>query len=220
MEMNIFTDASITKTIYNETIGCAGAICLEDNNICKYEILRDATNNVSEITAIKLAVELAIAYKNLYPIINIWSDSQLSIYGLTTWIKPWMNNRENNIMKNSSGQDVKNQHVFLCIIKMIIDNNLNINFYHIKGHVNPKDIKSVNNAVLLFNNTHKRNISRSGIYDAIVMNNMVDNNTRELLRGYKNSKPISCIRGKVLPIISNEDLNIYYNSVTLGGNKI
>lgn len=215
---NIFTDASIIKTIYNETIGCSGAICMENNNICKFEISRDSTNNISEISAIKLAVELAI--ENNLKEVNIWADSQWAIYGLTIWNRKWLSNIDNYILKNSSGESVKNQQIFLLIMKMIVKNNLKINFYHIKGHVASNDIKSVNHAVFVFNKSNGITISRDKIYNAVIMNNMVDQKTRDILSDYKDIYPIKLTRGIVSPIINKEDLNVYYNLVTLGGNKL
>ena len=218
MSINIFTDASITKSIYGETIGCSGAIYMENTATCKFEISRDSTNNISEITAIKLAVELAI--QNKLDMVNIWSDSQWSIFGLTKWIRSWMNNMKNYQLMNSSGEEVKNQQIFLCIIKMIVENNLRVNFYHIKGHVNEKDIKSINHAISVFNRSNNASISRDKMYHAVIMNNMVDRETRLLLENFKNVQPIKLTRGIINPIISKEEMDIYYRLVTLGGNKI
>lgn len=216
--INIFTDASIITTSYNETIGCAGAICMEDHNLNKFEIHRDSTNNISEISAVRLAVELAL--ENNLSEVNIWSDSQWSIFGLTKWIGSWVANMDNYILKNSSGESVKNQQIFLSIIKTIIDNNLHVNFYHIKGHVNTTDIKSISRAVSVFYKSNGVSISRDKMYHACIMNNMVDNETRNRLQEFRNVQSISLIRGIVNPIITKEDLIIYYNLVTLGGNKL
>lgn len=216
--MNIFTDASITKTIYGETIGCAGAICKEDININKFEIHRDSTNNISEISAIRLAIEIAI--NNNWKDVNIWSDSQWSIYGLTKWNRKWLSSIDNYVLKNSSGERVKNQEIFLTIMKLIIKHNLRVNFYHIKGHVDPNNIKSINHAISVFNTSNGINISRENMYNAVIMNNMVDNGTRRKLDEYKNVSPIKLRRGIINPIINKQDLIIYYNLVTLGGRKI
>lgn len=216
--INIFTDASIITTSYNETIGCAGAICMEDHNLNKFEIHRDSTNNISEISAVRLAVELAL--ENNLSEVNIWSDSQWSIFGLTKWIGSWVANMDNYILKNSSGESVKNQQIFLSIIKTIIDNNLHVNFYHIKGHVNTTDIKSISHAVSVFYKSNGVSISRDKMYHACIMNNMVDNETRNRLQEFRNVQPISLTRGIINPIITKEDLIIYYNLVTLGGNKL
>lgn len=219
--MNIFTDASIIKTPYGETIGCAGAICQENNNICKFEVQRDSTNNISEITAIKLAIELALEHRDSFEVIDIWADSQWAIYSLTTWIRGWMNNIQNGIMINSSGFPVKNQQIILSIIKLIVINNLKVNFHHIKGHIDINNIKSVTKAVSVYSRSN--NVSAPGrgfIINAANMNNMVDNQTRNILKSYDINDRIHLTRGIINPIISNEDLNIYYNLVTLGGNKI
>lgn len=220
IELNIFTDASITTTIYNETIGCAGAICMENNNIAKFQVLRDSTNNISEITAIKLAIEIALENKDKFDVVNIWSDSQWAIFGLTKWIKSWISNMDNFMLYNSSGDLVKNQQIFLSIINLISQNNLRVNFYHIKGHVNPNDIKSVTHAVSVFKKSNGIDISRDKIYHAVNMNNMIDKQTRDILKTFKNEEPISLVRGIINPIISKENLIRYYNLVTLGGNLI
>ena len=85
--LNIFTDASI-KTLRNgERIGCAGAVLvfgeLKDNNIIeKYDIIRNTTNNNSEIKAVRLGVQQAIRNSLPYTKIRLFSDSQISIYGI------------------------------------------------------------------------------------------------------------------------------------------
>ena len=219
-QMNIFTDASIMTSKFGETIGCAGAICYEDNNICKYEILRDSTNNISEITAVKLGVLLALENRHFFDSFNIYADSQWSIFGLTKWIRSWAENTTDGVMYNSSGVPVKNQQIFLSIMRLIIDNYLAVNFYHVKGHVNVHDFTSMNNAAKVFERSNGVHIPRSKTYDIAKMNNLVDRNTRELLKSEYIYNREVLNRGIINPIISNEDLNIYYNLVTLGGNKI
>ena len=219
-ELNIFTDASITTTIYEETIGCAGAICMENNNLCKFQVLRDSTNNISEITAVKLAIELALENRDKFDIVNIWADSQWSIFGLTKWIKSWMNNSRDGIMYNSSGDRVKNQQIFLSIIKLISENNLRVNFYHIKGHVIANNISSINHAISVFNKANGCSISREKMFMAVNMNNMVDNQTRNILVNYKTEQRVYLRQGIINPTISKEILIRYYNLVTLGGKPI
>ena len=220
MSINIFTDASITKTIHGETVGCAGAICLENDNICKFEIQRDSTNNISELTAVRLAIELGLKNRPKDNLINVWADSQWAIFGLTKWNRSWLNNIYNNILISSSGQPVKNQHLFLSIMKMIVDNRIRVNFYHIKGHVNTNDIGSVSNAVAVFKNSNNATISRDKMYIVAKMNNMVDKQTRDLLKGVKNEPRVYLTRGIINPILAKEDLITYYNLVTLGSNPI
>lgn len=220
--ISIFTDASITTSSFGETIGCAGAICEEDNNICDYEILRDSTNNISEITAIKLAVQLAIKNRHMFKdCVHIYADSQWAIYGLTKWIRSWTDNTINGILYNSSKEPVKNQQIFLSIIKLIVDNRLPVKFYHVKGHVDTNNINSIEKAVTVFSRSNNVLVfNKNRIVDISYMNNMVDNNTRNLLKTFNVNNRVYYNRGIINPIISNEDLNIYYNLVTLGGNPI
>lgn len=223
MFMSIFTDASIIKTIHGETIGCAGAICKENNNICRFEIQRDSTNNISEMTAIYLALQLAIKHRESFKLkyVDIYADSQWAIFSLTKWIRGWMNNMQNGLMINSSGLPVKNQELILSIIKLIVDNDLKVNFYHVKGHVNVYDLKSVEHAIDVFSKSNRVLVfNKNHIVDCANMNNMVDKQTRDLLATYKDASPIHLTRGVILPIISNQDLIRYYNLVTLGGNEI
>lgn len=219
-ELNIFTDASITKTINGETVGCSGAI-IEDSSIASYDINRDSTNNIAEITAVLLAVRIAIANKDKYDIINIWSDSQFTIFGLTKWIRAWVYNSVNHSLKNSSNETVKNQQLFLYIVKLILDNDIRINFYHIKGHVDTNNLNSVTHAITVFNRTNRAPISRERIIKAATMNNIVDNNTRMILSTFNKSSEYKSInRDSIITIITREDVEKYCKLVSLGGNKV
>ena len=81
--LNIFCDASI-KSIKNMNYGCYGAVAIYEDNIIdsSYQICSRTTNNDSEIRAIRSAVLLALKYRNNYQIINIFSDSQISLFGI------------------------------------------------------------------------------------------------------------------------------------------
>ena len=61
--LNIFTDASIRKIKGGETLGCAGMLAVIGNgerSYDRFQIIRNTTNNNSEIKAIRLGVEEAI----------------------------------------------------------------------------------------------------------------------------------------------------------------
>ena len=124
--LNIFTDASI-KQVGQETVGCAGAFCVagKDRTIINQtnRILRYATNNSSEITAVKLGIDLAIDYRNDFDTINLFSDSKICIYGLREWIFNWIDNMSNGVLYNSSNTEVANQEMFKKIINLITHYN-------------------------------------------------------------------------------------------------
>lgn len=188
---NIFTDASIIKTIYGETIGCAGAIgYLTSGNkdpIISTKIIRESTNNNSEITAILLGVGIALSAPKGFKI-NLFSDSKICIYGLREWIYSWMNNREpDGTMVSSSGTPVANQEVFLHIINLITTNNLSINLYHQKGHV--KNTKSsLDNAKKVFFESNGVVLDDQDIFNISSFNNYIDEYTRAKLNTYVDNK--------------------------------
>lgn len=145
--LNIFCDASINK-FTTETLGCPGsiAVCnLQETIIVdeRIRLLRNSTNNNSEITAILMAVEQAIylcSEDEDINIINIFSDSKISVYGLREWIFNWARNIKDGLMYSSSGTPVSNQQIFVHIIDLIVSNNLNVNLYHQKGHVTSSNL--------------------------------------------------------------------------------
>jgi ribonuclease HI len=189
--VNIFTDASIYKTkTSEETIGCPGFITIIDSQIvnCGYKILRYTTNNNSEINAIRLGILEALKYQGQFKYINLFSDSQICIFGLREWIFQWVKCIHNNVMFNSSGKEVMNQSEFLDIIYTIILNNLNINLYHQKGHVT-KSFDSLNIAMKTFKRSNgiNNNIDIELIKNISDMNNNIDKYTREKLMEFVNN---------------------------------
>lgn len=135
--LNIFCDASITSgfTSYNPSYACSGSIAIYNNIIIDKTlkfINNSTTNNYAEITAVLLAVNQALKYRNQFDIISIFSDSKLCIYGLREWLFKWV--YKNNILYNSSNVPVANQEVFKNIANMILRNNLIVNLYHVRGH--------------------------------------------------------------------------------------
>ena len=143
--LNIFTDASVKQKNNKEYVSCAGCVCVitkEDGNTeiieQQYSVIDNATNNKGELCAVYMGVMLAIKYRYQFNRINIISDSQFSIYGLTKWIYNWRNNIKNNNYMSSSGE-VANQDLFKLIINNIILYKLRVNLYHQKGHANTSD---------------------------------------------------------------------------------
>ena len=184
--VNIFTDASIIKTISGETIGCAGNNIIIGNTIMGQPrmIIRNSTNNNSEITAIYMAVINALMYKNIYKCINIFSDSKICIFGLREWIYNWIkNSTPDGILISSQGKPVANQDIILRIIYFIIDHDLHVNFYHINGHVNvnnPDQLLSARETFKTSNNI-KHEVDLELIRKIEIANDAVDNFTRNQL---------------------------------------
>lgn len=180
--LEIFCDASI-KTFSNQrTFSCAGAV--SGTGETKIEILPDATNNKGEITAIFLAVKLAqeLLQNTTEPVtINIYSDSKISVYGLKFWMNKWVEMMYNGVLYTPQGDRVKNQEIFIQIYDFLARNNLKINLYHCKGHVNVMNEKQMVNAANVFYESNGFMPDRDLLTRVSFYNDKIDNLTRNYL---------------------------------------
>jgi ribonuclease HI len=189
--LNIFTDASITKTPEGETVGCAGCYVVSGDNATSVNlieidtrIVRWSTSNNSEIHAVKLGVEKALQYGSNYKVINLISDSKLCIYGLREWVFNWIRDSKGlDYLVGSTNQEVANQEVILQIIYMILDNNLSINLYHQNGHVKVNDPRSLAEAKKTFieSNFLRHDVDMNLIRNISIANDAIDKFTRNTL---------------------------------------
>lgn len=204
--LEIFADASL-RNIGNRVFTCSGALCPNTHEE-RYVITQDSTNNRGELLAVYLAVCMAARTRDMYPErfkdINIYSDSQFVVFGLTKWMASWLNHRDDKgVLYGSSGFPVKNQEMFMMIITYCVINKLVVHFYHQKGHVNtasPKELASANN-VFRISNGHLLN--PEDIFKISFYNDIVDKNSRFMLQNinpndypmvkqYKHNKKIMC----------------------------
>jgi ribonuclease HI len=193
-ELYIFSDASMTKDPRNNvSIGCAGAIAVDASDYSKIikksrEVLYKYTNNMSELYGIKLALKIALEYRNSYDKISIISDSRLCVETFKEWIYSWMNNITPELeLISSSGQPVMNQHIILDIIMFIVSNNLKVSIYHIKGHVKQYKESDMIKAYNTFVSINGIDISEELLNVFVHYNNMVDFDTRNFLEEYYNA---------------------------------
>lgn len=179
--LNIFTDASVYK--YNgETLGAPGYVAVIGNNVVNQRtiILRESTNNESELYAIYMAIQYALPNRDKVEVINIFSDSQFSVFGLREWIFNWVNHIKNDKLYNSSDKEVANQHIFMNIVYTILYYNLKVSIYHNRGHFKDNQVKEF---VRLFTKHNFLNdyIDYQTAYRIMHYNDIVDKNTRSLL---------------------------------------
>lgn len=186
--LNIFCDASIIKSqILNETVGCPGFIAMTydqfKNPIIldeQIQILRHSTNNESEITAILMGVQKAVQLKDQFKTINLFSDSRICIQGLKDWIFTWVNNRDDEgMMYGSNRKYVANQQIISKVVNLIAFNNLKINLWHQKGHVNTRIQKHIDNARVLFEQeNHVTGVTDAFIKTISFYNDKIDKDTK------------------------------------------
>lgn len=191
--IDIYTDASVDV---GKKISCSGIIMVDRRRgkviSEQYLIKENATNNAGEIIAIWLAVNAAIQLFWLSPMpfeVNIYSDSQISLFGCRDWLVRWVRCIKNGQMYSTSGNPVANQEWFEDIYHSVISSRLKLRFYHCKGHINPTNPRLLFRADKQFirsNNTNCDNIGHS-IWQVQYYNDLVDNQSRDNLARYKSS---------------------------------
>lgn len=156
--INIFTDASILTLDTGEIVGCPGyAVYLGDIMIDQgHTIDRNSTNNYSEFHAIFMGVQQALKYQN-FKYIRLFSDSQTCILALRERIFNWIGKAKGGLLYGKSNQVIKNQNILMEIIYYIIENNIRIEFFHQKGHVNINKSDDLTRALYVFKDSNNIN---------------------------------------------------------------
>jgi ribonuclease HI len=184
--LNIFSDASIHKNMYT-TNGCYGvvAVCRDIILNSSFKLVSDTTSNNSEIKGLRAAVCFADMYKTNFKYINIFSDSQISIFGLRDYIYKWRFNNKDGMLYGSAGTPVKNQEIFIDafnILAFALQYNPNIRLFHQSGHVG-NDYDKLRKAAAVFrsSNNINGNIDLNLIRYISTYNDYVDKTSRSIL---------------------------------------
>ena len=187
--LNIFSDASILKTNDN-TYGCFGAICVVEDEIIDYQYMvkEQTTVNECEILGILLSLNFANRYKGRFKFINIFSDSLLSVKGLTEYIYGWKYN--NYCLYNSNHEAVANQSMFIEAYELyqnLLLQSPNIKLFWQAAHMNIQSSKDLCTATNKFKqyNHYYGNVDLNFIRYISQYNNFVDNATRQYLKRYE-----------------------------------
>lgn len=130
----IFTDAGCHKGDV-----CAG-FCTYRNDILidqDYNILRNETSQRGELFGILMGVMNSFVYGSLGYQVRLFSDSLNSVLAIRNRIFKWVKMTESGeeIYLGPDGS-IKNQDFIFNIINEILSNGINIEIYHVKGHVN------------------------------------------------------------------------------------
>lgn len=210
--LDIFTDASVLGKVdvVKGNRVCGGAVSvINDMRDTEYHCVIDhATNNYGELTGLYLAVQLAAEYKDVVDEFNIYSDSNISVSGLKSWIYNWVNRMDRNgIMYTSSGVEVANQNIIKNIVDFILStfdpNRHQINFIHCKSHVRLSSMSSLQSAY----NCLSRNYSLvpDDLMDKIPYiqkwNNYIDESTRASLIRMQYGVDYKLDEGKYIPAL-------------------
>ena len=152
--LNIFSDASL-RARGQETDICYGAVVVCGDEIIDsdYRINSSKTSNYGEAQGVLLALGFAIKYKDRYPVINIFSDSQITIFNIRDRYMNWKFHNDNYY--NKSTGIVQNQSIFVEMMRIICENDLKVNFFHMKGHVEQRKFDDVKKAADVFASSNR-----------------------------------------------------------------
>lgn len=209
--LNVFTDASIRKISDQENWSCAGAIAVYGNTIiCEdYKVYQNRSSNYTELKAIELGINMALNIIKQNPNIsrvNLFSDSQISIFGIRDRIFNW--NIINNTLTGYGNKIIMNQDIFLEILQLIIMSKLNICFYHQKGHSDQSSISVSRNTFITSNNmvgATEETVDYEFIKYINRYNQMVDAASRKIL--YHLDQPINTISPMLFKVKSKDNHN-------------
>ena len=184
--LNVFSDASIT-VVNGHYTSCSGYIVVYNNKIAEsgHKVIYDSTNNYGEIYALLMAVEAAIRKAGdikYISRINIFSDSQISIFGLRDWIFKWYKklNKQKNMVSDRN-IEIANQEIFNIIVDTIVSNGLPLHLYHQLGHKNFNDKKDIESIKKSFYKANDIMITEALAEKICYYNNFIDKFTRDNL---------------------------------------
>lgn len=217
--INVYTDSSITTDLKtNKFISCSGFVTVLHNEIIDngYKIMYESTNNYGELYAIYLGLQSLLKYKtdpNIF--LNLFSDSKISIFGLTQWIYQWVKNIDSNfLLRSSTGSIVKNQELYSKIIYYVVHNNTHLSMYHQLGHMNCKRQSDLEKTIDKFELYNKENINEDIAREICYYNDFIDNTSRNILLKTTSDKTFNKNNylkpiGVVDRVISNDIIKLY-----------
>lgn len=184
--ISIFTDASFKAFGKYNGLGtvCSGA-CVYNNDILidqQYFIDTNKTVQQGELYAILMGISMMYRYRN-FKNIRLFSDSQTSIFAIRDRIFKWLNLQKKYGGVLDEGGEIKNVDYIMNIVHTLLANNIPIELYHVKGHVNVNSNDSVINAINVFRSSNNINLNID--YDLIkqlaICNDQVDRFTKFML---------------------------------------
>jgi len=129
--MFIFTDGNCIRNGKVNPIGAYGVYIPDYPDLSEYKFVKNPTNNICELHAIKRALE--IIRDNKLTNCLIYTDSMYSINCITKWIKTW----ERNGYKTRNNKPIKNKQLIIDINNCLRDTTLHVSFLHVNSHTKP-----------------------------------------------------------------------------------
>lgn len=188
--LNIFSDASMRPRAKGVLDSCYGsiAVCMDTSIDEWFRMQSECTVPAAEMRGVRCSLTLAHMHKHRFKNINIFSDSQLAIFGLREYIYNWRFDPQTQSLYNGlkgMSKTVKNQELYVECFQLLEDlrKTNHVELFHQRGHVENNQ-ESIREALELFKKSNR--ISGKVDYNTIryisVYNNYIDNKSRSQIR--------------------------------------
>lgn len=155
----IFADSSYRENYMDVKGITCPAICVTCNGTIidqKYSLEYNSTSQRGELYALAMAVHESIKYRN-YKYIRIFSDSLNGILALRERVFKWIERANAGLeyydpAPNTLG--AKNEDLIMSTIYNITMNNIPLELFHVKGHVNYSQYGSLMHAKRVFSHSN------------------------------------------------------------------
>ena len=224
--VNVFTDASLATIEHNGSqmkVVCPAYVTTMGGGVLEYgsRVFSKTTNSYGEIFAILLGLQSLLRFADSDLFLNIYSDSEISVKGLTIWLLDWyQKGKDKFILSAKSGGPVRNQEVFLEIVRLIVKHNVHVSFYNVLGHTNKNSVKDMFKFSHYFyksNNLYHMSMPTEILQEMAGFNDMVDNMSRDTLyKVIKTEDPLKYKKKNPTSIYwfpKDDDINKYYQLI-------
>lgn len=185
--LNIFSDASMRARGKNILDTCYGAVAVNKDTIVDemFRLSSESTVPAAEIRGIRCSLSLALQYRHCFKVINIFSDSQVALFGLRDYIYGWRYRKDGHIY-NKSSKVVKNEELFIECFQLLMElrkTNI-VNLYHQAGHIE-NGLEQLKYGIGVFKKSNgvQGTVDYNTIRYISLYNNYVDNKSRSFIRG-------------------------------------
>ncbi|HAS73546.1 MAG TPA: ribonuclease HI [Clostridiales bacterium UBA8960] len=175
----IFCDGACSGNGKEENVGGWGAVLKYKDNEKRFcgGALK-TTNNIMELTAVIEALK-QLNSKQLE--VNIYSDSA---YVVNCFNNGWYHKWRINGWLTSKKEPVENKALWETLIELV-ESFEQVNFYKIKGHLDPSKKSDLKKWHTKFNQEHHVNLSEAEFIELVMLNHIADELANEGMTPYK-----------------------------------
>lgn len=164
----IFCDGACSGNGQEGNVGGWGAVLKYKDQLKEiYGGAPTTTNNIMELTA---AIEALQSLKSKALNVHIYSDSA---YVVNCFRQGWYHKWRLNGWQTSKKEPVENKALWETLVNLV-ESFEKVNFYKIKGHLDPNKTAEVNKWLNKFNQEHDASLSKESFLSLIELNHRAD----------------------------------------------